>query len=446
MGVPIPNDWEGEYCCYSVEWPKSKQYLAILRGLIDSAAGGRFYIADTGSITAAQEIIRATFDYNFQNYEVIMSCGDDINNGLLAIAAALNNQAAAGGGAGCCGGGSAGGGQYDPPPGGVDTTGEDPEDDPPPEGFPSWEAYETQRCGVATQIMEQLQDSLVNMGFIIVSGLSVEALVELLIVALSLTVSTAGLAAIAGLILTVGGVIICATALSLVNDNFQDLVCALLSGTNSATSRANFLTKWGEIVDDASIDPIESFAIKQLIGYLIGFEVVNRMYIPTSSIDYSGYSCPGCDEPEDCTTFNDGELHGYTPATDCCIFFDPFPVFGTLTADLDAVACSGENSGGTRYATLLSPVQDDHVVIEGDTLCLNISEDTSSGVFNEYLEIMLDGVWTDLGHGTGSIIGIREFNLDAYAGMTLTRWQFGWSQNSDFDVYVTTTGLNCLEC
>jgi len=82
----IPDDWTGEYCRYSVCWPKSSQWEAVLRGVLVMPARGRFWDENTGSITQAQEVIRETFDNNLHLQEVIMACGD---SQLSEIASAL---------------------------------------------------------------------------------------------------------------------------------------------------------------------------------------------------------------------------------------------------------------------------------------------------------------------------------------------------------------------
>lgn len=433
MPTPIPNDWTGEYCCYSVEWPKSKQYLAILRGLIDSAAGGRFYLDDTGDIVTAQEIIRATFDYNFRNEEVLMACNDATAAALNAIAAAIRNQTTTGGGGGCCGGGSAGGGQFPPDPGGVDVDGQNPDVDPPPDGYPDWEAFDQQRCGVATQIREELQDSLANMGLISVSGLSVEAIVELMVIALSLTVTSAGLAAIALLLLTIGSTIICFTALSLVNDNEDELVCALLSGTSSATSRAAFLAKWDAIVDGAAVDPVEGFAMKQLIAYLVSNEVVNRMYTANPSIDYSGYVC-NCAEP----CLEGAQVAHFYEVVD--------GGGGTTSFGEDQIEDTSVYTTGSDldHMPVVRLTDIGKVIEEGDVWSFCFTADpTPWGAcfllkFSDDTEVELEDSGTITDH-----VALRCYDLSAYAGKTIVSFEWGVNRAGGGEWVINGIGLNC---
>ena len=439
MDVPIPDDWEGEYCCYSVMWPKSRQYLAILRGLIVSAASGRFYLASTGDIREAQQIIRETFDHNFANEEVLMSCNDATAAALQAIATALTNQTTTGGGAGCCGGSTGGAGQFPPLPGGVDTTGETPGEGDPPTGYDSWGQFEQQRCGVATQIIQDIQSSLSNIVIMLIAGLSVEGVVELLIVALTLTVSTAGLAAIAGLLLTLGGTVICATALSLVNDNANELICALLSGTNSATSRTNFLNKWSEIVDDAPVDVIEGFAMKQLMAYLVGTEETNRLYTPNSAIDYSSYECT-CNETM-CFEFTES-TEDWSIGGDA-VSFSPFPQIGDMSWDGGTLMLDLEVDGN-QYGIVQSPTFI-HTIVEGESICRNIV-DATSGSFSNYVEAIIDGELTELSAESSSPIGVNTFSLDPYIGQEITQIILGFSRTgSGAFVKIAKAGI-CETC
>lgn len=444
----IPDDFDGDYCEYSVCWPSSRQWLAVLRGVLTIPFDGRFWNGNTGSILGAKAQIEPTLTHNLQNIEVIMSCSSDVSNALLQIAAALNNQTAVGGGSGsgCCGGSTGGAGMYPPNPGGVDTTDSDPATDPPPEGYDSWEQYETQRCGVATQIMEDLQTSLGQMTIIVVSGLSVEALVELLIVTLTLTISTAGLVAIAGLLLTIGATVICATALSLVNDNFAELVCALLDGTNSQTSRASFLAKWYEIVDDAAIDPIEGFAIKQLIEYMVGNEEINRMYTPNSAIDYSGYSCPGCED--ECFTF-DEDTEGFTVQTlSPSEAPDPdYDHLGLVTQeDGTLLITAGIAPNSFYYGGTKSPEMD-YEIQTGDKICISITDITNI-VMNLYFAIKVDGDWIDFSPVSGGWVPQnREIDISDWAGQQLEQFFFMWGTNvSAWSANITETGVNCPAC
>jgi len=64
MKMPIPQDWNGEWECIEVQWPKSVMWSALLRGLLTMPERGRFWDEKTGTIKDAQAIGRAIYDAN----------------------------------------------------------------------------------------------------------------------------------------------------------------------------------------------------------------------------------------------------------------------------------------------------------------------------------------------------------------------------------------------
>jgi hypothetical protein len=70
MKVIIPNDWDGEdWQCFTIQWPNSPQWLALLLGLVTTPTRGRWYDETTGNIKGAQaigaEIFARNFPWNF---------------------------------------------------------------------------------------------------------------------------------------------------------------------------------------------------------------------------------------------------------------------------------------------------------------------------------------------------------------------------------------------
>lgn len=77
MKVTIPGDWDGaSWCRWSICWPDSDLWKAILFGFLTTAQRGRFWDENSGNIKQAQEIGRQIFDNNFPLECVIMSCSD----------------------------------------------------------------------------------------------------------------------------------------------------------------------------------------------------------------------------------------------------------------------------------------------------------------------------------------------------------------------------------
>jgi len=55
--VKIPQDWDGEtWFCLQLEWPASRDWIAVLSGLLTSPLQGRFWDERTGTVTDAQDV------------------------------------------------------------------------------------------------------------------------------------------------------------------------------------------------------------------------------------------------------------------------------------------------------------------------------------------------------------------------------------------------------
>jgi len=290
----IPDDWQGDYCCYAVEWPSSPQWLAILRGVLVLPSRGRFWDENTGNIIDAQNVIRATYDNNLHLEEVIMSCNDP---GLAQIAIALTKIAdsMAANGSNCCdGGGSGGAGSVEPPFNEFPEN--DPETDPPPDGFDTWEEFYAQKCAIAWDIVEKLALDLGNMSILAWGSAGSEALTAEILIILVTPVPPAAIIAAVLLLLTAGAIIILSTALSIINDNVEELTCELYNGIDSSSSRALFLSKFNDLVDAGVADPVSAFAIKTVISYMVGASVTNRLYVKDTARNYLARDCQGCVE------------------------------------------------------------------------------------------------------------------------------------------------------
>lgn len=63
MKVPIPDDWDGEtWTCWEINVPVSNKWRAIMFGLAESLATGRFWDERTGSVISAQVVGRTIAD------------------------------------------------------------------------------------------------------------------------------------------------------------------------------------------------------------------------------------------------------------------------------------------------------------------------------------------------------------------------------------------------
>lgn len=297
MGIlqgTIPDDWDGEYCRYAVCWPASPQWLAVLRGVLSLPTRGRFWDAGMGSIIGAQDALRPTLDENLHLEGVIMACNDpgvsEIASSLALIAAAMREN-----GANCCDGqGSGGAGAnavpFTPP------SGLDPSTDPPPAGYDSWVQFYTQKCATAHDIVENLERDLGTMAVIQWGSAGAEALTAALLIILVTPVPAAAAIALVFFLLTVAATVIVSTALSIVVDNEEALVCELYNGGNSEASRDSFLSKFSDLADSLITDPVEAYACKVVLSYMVSSNVTNRMFEANSVILLPERDCQGCFE------------------------------------------------------------------------------------------------------------------------------------------------------
>lgn len=288
----IPDDWQGDYCCYAVEWPDSPQWLAILRGVLVLPSRGRFWDENTGSVISACDVIRQTYDNNLHLEGVIMACNDP---GLAQIAIALNEIAASmrANGSSCCDGGGAGGAPANEPP--FDPTEEvDPGTDPPPDGFDSWEEFYANKCSVAFAIISKLEGDLGTLAVIQWGSAGAEAITASLLILLVTPIPAAAVIALVFFLLTVSAVVISTTALSIVVDNEEALICALYSGTSSQSSRDLFLAEFDGLATAAIADPVERFAVETLIRYMIGAAATNQLYAAQTTLILAEQDCQFC--------------------------------------------------------------------------------------------------------------------------------------------------------
>lgn len=66
--MPIPDDWNGEWKCYSIHWPNSIKWKGILNGILTQQMLGRFWDETTGNIKNTQVIGKEIF---FRNDPVV---------------------------------------------------------------------------------------------------------------------------------------------------------------------------------------------------------------------------------------------------------------------------------------------------------------------------------------------------------------------------------------
>lgn len=280
-GAKIPEDWDGiSWKCWCVQWPDSRDWLAILAGFITTPRLGRYWDADTGTITEVQQTGDEIWFKNTPLEEVIMSCSDDVANALLQIAASLQNMAS--GGCGCIpgvSGGSSGSGMVPDVPSDTIDTAEAHEGDPPP-GYASWEEFDDLKCRWGHKIMDDMITdvatmTLIDIGAATISGLAI-ILVPLLVNPVSWTVILGIATLMVSAAATSGFYGFMSTHLEAYYDNY---LCALLAGDNVDDSISNFAERVDANMEaDGNFNSLTGYWAGGILKGLASIDSVNRMY------------------------------------------------------------------------------------------------------------------------------------------------------------------------
>lgn len=312
----IPNDWLGEYCCYSVMWPNSPQWLAVLRGVLVLPATGRFWDEHTGTITEAQAVIVDTFDTNLHIEEVLMSCNEDIANALLAIANALTPVGSGQSSSNCCNdiqviidssiqntitqpiGGNSIPMYGSQPPLGI-TPGEFPE------GYDNLEEYDVDKCRKATGIVQGVIQGLRNLSLITVFNAS--ALGGLILLAIPGVIAFPP----AAIPVAIGAIIVLSVAMSTfssaadyIEANQEDWVCALYEGDNASNVLGAIADLIDVMVSFLSVSSVVGIAIKTILLVMFSSNTINQLFSATSQGYFPEADCtcvPECEDPQEIT-------------------------------------------------------------------------------------------------------------------------------------------------
>lgn len=307
--IVIPDDWNGEdYCCFSVMWPNSLQWLAVLNGLVDTAGTGFSYNEATGNVTEAAAAIKQTWEYNFRNEVVIMACNSDIAEALLAIAQSLANGATGNNGCGCVpgvSGGSSGTGMIDNPPSGTEDTPESHEG-PPPTGYDSWEQFDQLKCDWANFIYDQIITDVATMSLVAIGTAGVTGLASILVPLLTTPVGWTILA-------TLATVMIAAAATSgfygFISTHLgsyrNDYICAMVQGDDVSGSISGFGAAVDENIEaDSNFNILTGYWANSILKGLATIASFNRMYEKQSLTVPEG-ECD-CDISADCLALTYG--------------------------------------------------------------------------------------------------------------------------------------------
>lgn len=301
----IPDDWLGGYCHFSVCWPNSPQWLAVLRGTLSIPQEGRFWDETSGEITVAQDVIEETFDYNFRNEVVIMACNDDVASALQAIAVALTV-----GGSGGSSGNQAcynrqtmdlqsilnvGGGEV------VQIYGSEPVTVLPEAGFPDGysdlEQYEADKCAKANKLVVDFAATMRNMGNV-EWGLSAVTAVAILgclvgiITVPEVVIPTLVWILLSGVTLTTA----CLALATWVEDNRQTVVCMLYETDGTEALISVFSDIMSVAIAAIAVEGAVALALKQLAMLLLSTDTVNQIFTSKAKEIYPDADCSSCDE------------------------------------------------------------------------------------------------------------------------------------------------------
>lgn len=428
--IPIPDDWDGVSTCrWSVCWPDSNDWKAILYGLIESPMRGAFWDFSTGNFLELREDFRPIYDYNFELRRCIMACDDA---GLLAIAGALNNladatlaagNAQAGSNSGCCIPGAGGAGQSGPPFDPVEIV--DPGAGDPPEGFESWEQYFANKCAVADYLVTRVVANVNNMKLINLVGLTVTSIIPILIGLLLDPIPGDEIAVIGGLLLATlaFGTAILDSAGDTLADYFDDLKCALYEAPSPEAAESAFESTFADGYDAGFPSVPYGFSVKYMINSLMGSAQVNMLFTLQTALNLPEADCSGC---EQCVTLAEylftSDLEGWQEQTGDCESRTPN---GTTSVAQNAGAMNMTATGGSGG---LSAVISGITAIElglvqpGQLLEIIAINNTSNNTFVA-VDIVFDITGcvgfsaTDFGNGAEVT---RTFDLSSYAGENIT--------------------------
>lgn len=300
MQMIIPDDWDNEsFCRWSVCWPNSVKWKAILSGLLEQPAQGRFWDFKTGNFLETRGAFFPAYTYNFDLKEVIVSCNDvgltEIAAALRSISISLSNQATAT--ANCCanGQGTGGAGGTTPPFDPIEVT--DPGEGDPPEGFETWEQYFANKCAVATYYVDIWIDDVGRMRIINLVGLTITSLIPVLIGLLLDPIPGDEIAVLGAYLLT--ALAAGAGALDAFEDVItaarEDLICALYQAQTPASAESSVETAFAEAWDNSSHsgDPW-GFAIKGAFGAMVTSVVTNKLFTLQTDLELPEGDCSDC--------------------------------------------------------------------------------------------------------------------------------------------------------
>lgn len=251
--------------------------LEIIRGLVRNRGYWRTTYADEYFSSYYTLPDDTTFDTITGFLDLFLEATTNMDcNDLITELDDIGNAITALGASGGCGCGSSGGGATSPADDATDTGDITGGTGTPPDGYPDWNTYQLAKCDIAHMIVNNLIADIawwqvVQIGTLTMAGLAAGMLS--ILSAFTLTGVMAGLIAILAYEVTM-----LEDAEDALTDGLMDLVCAILSGTDSASSQSNFISEMTSQITAAVADPISEFLLIQLLTTWTDSSSFNLLY------------------------------------------------------------------------------------------------------------------------------------------------------------------------
>jgi len=456
MKMPIPGDWNGSDCCrFSVTWPDSPMWKAILFGLLSKPSQGRFWDETTGRILDIQAAFAPTYDANFSLKEVIMACGDTgVADALNAIAVALaaNNGSSP---VNCNCGGCAGGGAAGPfspeinvqahitlPSGATfPVFGSGPIPTLPTSGFPDGYAdedeYTADKCRKAMKIVNDLITTLDNLGTINwLSGITL----AVVLVGCFVGIITVPYVTIPLLLFALTANVGITTALvameGYITDNKEEWVC-YLTNNDSVPAILNAVSA-GLVVAVAALnfETTIGLAVSSIVLWLLNVDVLGILFNAQAKLQYPDADCEFCiecgitfvwDGNDDDFGWSLSNIVGGTP---------------TLEVDQPDYYTLIRHSGGGgewHYNFISDELTEPYTIREGDTLDMHCFVNQTASLYwgfvtSENPEGGQYGLFVPFGSGTANGAIDTSSDLSEWVGQTVTKLGVYVSAAPDYEL------------
>lgn len=222
----------------------------------------------------------------------------EIGAGLQAIANAIASK-----NCGCvvncyCGGsgsGTGGAGQSSEPPAGeYDQEGE------PPGGYESWQEYHTDVCAKATWLLSTIQTDLQNYSLVQWGGATLVATVPIILALTLDPIPGDEIFLLVGILIAIAayGSTTLTTVKGSFIDGYGDMLCALYNANGSEAGKEAALAAFRSQIEGDTSDPIVVEYGVQVVGIMLSWDGLNRVYTKQEGVSYPPGDCSECGEGE----------------------------------------------------------------------------------------------------------------------------------------------------